>query len=528
MSGPRRFLALHLPRLATDRLRRAHPEFSREAPLATWMRQGASRLLEAVNEAAEAGGLHPGQAMADAQALLPELTLFPAAPAEEAASLEALALWARRYTPLVATRAPDGLAPDGLLLDISGCAHLFGGEAALMADARARLRRAGIASQGAVAGQPAAAAALARAQADGPLVAGGSEEKALARLPIAPALRLPEPMLLALAGLGLRQIGDLLRQPRGPLMRRFGAPLLDGLDAITGRRALPFTPVMPPPDLRVVRALLEPVVMRNGIEAVLDLLLEGLCGRLRRAGLGARRLSLTAWRVDGTVQQLAIGTGQPSREPAHLRRLFAEPLGTLAPDLGFERLALEAWASDAMAEGAQIGMGLAGGEAAGRAEALAQLCDRLGQRLQVRRLVPMESHWPERGVRAMLPHAVPALVEPSGGVREGPALSITVLQGVATAGLPPAGRPPAPVLLRRRPIPVEVTALLPNGPPAQMRWRGKVRRVLKAEGPLRLEPEWWRGGEAGSRDYHRIELPDCERLWLRKTNGEWVVQGHFP
>ncbi|MXP64039.1 DNA polymerase Y family protein [Roseomonas sp. M0104] len=492
-AAPRRFLALHLPTFATDRLRRAEPGLPAGRPLATWAQAGSRRLLVAVDRTAAAAGLRAGQALADAQAIRPDLLLRPAAPEAEAALLHALALRGRRYTPLAATDPPDGL-----LFDVTGCAHLFGGERALLDNAVAWLRAAGIAARGAVAGGGAAAAALARARRDDPVVVSGAEEQVARPLPIGPALRLPEAVLSDLARLGLRRVDDLLRQPRAALARRFGAPLLERLDAVTGRQGVPLRPVLPPPDLRASRALLEPVVTRGGIEAVLDRLLDELCERLRAARLGARRLVLTAERVDGAVQEVTVGTGLPVRAPAHLRRLFAEKLGGLEPDLGFERMALAAWASDPLPMGRQTGF--APGAEAVAEEALAQLLDRLAQRLRVHRVAPLASHWPEHMLAALGPHAeVPR---------------------------PPPGWPlyPAPVLRLQRPVSLVAKEAL-----KRVQWRGAEWHVLRAEGPLRLAPEWWRSpAGAPERDYHRVELASGERLWLCRAAGGWWLHGHLP
>lgn len=511
----RRFLALHLPGIATDRIRRAEPGLPRGRPLATWTQVGNRRVLAAVDGAAAAAGLRPGQALADARAIAPALLLRPAAPEADAAALEALALWGRRYTPLAAADPPDGL-----LLDVTGCAHLFGGEAALLRDALARLRRAGIAEpRGAVAGAAATAAALARARGDSPVAVSGIEAAVAAPLPLGPALRLPEAALADLARFGLRRVGDLLRRPRAPLARRFGPGLLDRLDAVAGRRAAPLRPAVPPPDLRVARDLVEPLATRAGVDAALDRLLSALCARLREAGLGARRVAFSAWRADGAAQEVAVGTGLPARDPAHLRRLFAEELGRLEPgEFGFERVALEAWATDPVPAGRQEGFGLDGAgaardEAAALAEALSRLLDRLGQRgLLVRRAAPVASHWPERTVAALDPHAaVPPM--PPGWAARWPAM---------------------PVLLLRRPAPFEAAvAPLPDGAPSRLRWKGEEHRVLRAEGPLRLEPEWWRApaasaGPPPARDYHRVELPSGVRLWVCRAGDRWLLHGHLP
>ena len=399
-AGPGRFLALHLPSLATDRIRRAEPGLPATLPLATWAASGNRRALVAVNQTAALAGLRPGQALADAQAIAPDLALRPVNPGGDARALHALALWARRYTPLAAADPPDGL-----LLDITGCAHLLGGEAPLLHDALLRLHRAGIAARGAVAGAAATSAALARARGDNLVAVSGIEAAVAAPLPLGPALRLPPMVLADLARLGLRRVHALLGLPRAPLARRFGQDLLDRLDAVVGQRRTSIRPAVPPPDLTAAHDCLEPIITRAGIDAVLDGLLDAFCLGLRRAGLGARQVTLLAWRVDGVVQEVEIGTRLPSRTPAHLRRLFALRLEQLAPGLGFERMALEARVTEPMTAGIQSGLGIGGRQdAAATAVALAQLLDRLRQRLPVHRVRLVASHWPERSVAALDPH----------------------------------------------------------------------------------------------------------------------------
>jgi len=492
-----RYLALHLPDLATDLIRRAGPV---EGPLATWAAPRQRRVLVAVDGAAAALGLRPGQALADAQAIRPELILHPADPAGEARALLALALWARRYSPLT---APD--PPDGLLLDITGCAHLWPDEAALLADACARLHRAGIAARGAVAGHAATAAALARARGDNPVAVSGIEAALAGPLPLGVALRLAPTVIEDLARLGLRQVRDLLALPRGPLARRFGQALLDRLDAVTGQRQEPFRPVAPPAELSVSRDLLEPIITRAGIDAVLDRLLDALCTKLREAGLGARQVALLAWRVDGAVQEVTIATGQPSRAAAHLHLLFRDRLETLQPDLGFERMALEARATDSMATGQQASLAIAGRSAAEAAPALAQLLDRLRQRVRVRRAAPQASHWPERMVAPLGPHDPVPPMPPDWVLHDAPVL-----------------------LLRRRPR-IEVVAPVPEGPPALLRWRGTAHRLRCTQGPRRIEPEWWRAPPLpAARDYHQVELASGARLWIYREAADWHLHGHLP
>lgn len=492
----RRFLALHLPFLPTDRLRRMMPDPPDGAPLATWCSAGSRRMLAAVDAVAAGFGLTAGQAVADARAILPELLLHQEDQAADAALLSELALWARRYSPLTATDAPDGL-----LLDITGCDHLFGGEAAMLADALARLRRAGMSARGAVASAAATAAALARCRDDGPVIAAGDEAAEVGRLPIEAALRCSD---AGLARLGMRRVGELLALPRGALARRFGKALLDSLDEVAGLRPSSLRFIQPPPELAVAADLAEPIITRTAIDSVLAGLLADVCTGLRRAGRGVRRLDLLAWRVDGVLRRVTIGTGKASRTPAHLALLFRDRLERLDPGLGFERMALEVPVAELMPDGVQRALTIGARRDAG--DGLAELIDRLAQRVRVRRLAPTASHWPERMVQRIGPHAaMPPMPARWGGAR-------------------------APALLLRQAEPVAVQSGTPEGAPTSLRWRGITHPILRAEGPCRVEPEWWRG-HAACRDYWCIAIAGGEGLWIYREGPaqapRWHLQGYL-
>lgn len=490
----RRILALLLPRLPVERLRRP-------GPLAVWAQRGSRRVVVAVGAEAEAAGLRAGQALADAQAILPGVVLVPENPAGDAAALDRLALWALRFTPLAGTEGGDSL-----LLDITGVEHLFGGEAALRQEVLDRLSRLGLTALGAVAGMAGTALALVRAGREG-LVAEGAEAAAVSPLPLA-ALRLDPALVGALQGLGLRDVGSVAAQPRAGLVRRFGAGLARALDEALGRAARPISPIRLPPEMRVVRDFADPVVTREGIEAALGLLLGDLCRALRDAGRGARRMLLRAHRVDGAVQEVAIGTGLATREARHLARLFHGKLERLEPGCGFDRLTLEAPTTDPLT-GVQDGLGTAG--RAARREELAQLLDRLSQRLPVWRLAPRASHWPERAMQ-----------------RIGAFDPVEDFPGWAAK--------PRPVRLLRRPPFIRAVALLPDAPPSLLRIGRASHRVLRAEGPERFEPEWWRDRpDRRLRDYYRVELASGARLWVCRIGlaepGEearWALHGHLP
>ncbi len=496
----RRYLVLHLPRLATDRIRQREPNLA-GVPIAAWAMQGNRRLLTGVD--APGTTLHVGQALADAQAMHPELVLRNADPDDDMTFLERLALWAIRFTPIAATDPPDGL-----VLDVTGCTGLFGGEPAMLARIGDSLAQGGVTARAVLAGIAEAGAALARAGRHQTIVPPGKDAASVAALPL-DVLRLSPDCLAGLNRLGLHRIDDLLRQPRGPLARRFGRSLMDVLDALTGDRPRSLRPVRPPPDFSEAVNFLEPIVTRPAIDRALDALLEPLCRQLAAAGQGARAVTLRAFRVDRDVQEITIGTGLPTRTPDHLRRLFANELERLEPDLGFERMTLEATEANAM-EAAQKFMATTGPEEASRDEALAQLIDRLSQRLPVWRLAPAESHWPERSV-----------------IRVGPFDPL--------AAAPPTSPLPAPVRLLKRPVPLMVLATVPNGPPLRLRLDGAVQDVARSDGPERIEPEWWHETDRRTgRDYYRVELVSGTRLWIGRIDSQrpdrpprWFLHGYL-
>lgn len=459
-------------------------------------RTGRGVTLHAVNAAArERFGLRRGQSHADARAIAPDLVSVPAEPAEEARALEALALWFERFSPMVAV---DGA--DGLLFDMTGAAHLFGGEHAMLREIVQRLRAADIAAHAALADTPGAAWALARySHRPVSLAAAGASRDAIAGFPVE-ALRLDETTVRLLARFGLQRIGDLYSLPRAGLARRFrsleGLALVRRLDQALGVEAEPLKPLRPPPDYRAWQALAEPIIDLEGLAHLLPPLAEALARQLERDSQGVRMLALDAFRTDGRVMRLTAGLSAPSRSPAHLLRLLKEK-GLERLDLGFgaDALMLTALTAEplAMTQGELQGDArLAAPEAA-----LAGLIDRLQAKLgegTVRRPQPVESHLPERSERWL-----PAGPRPP-----------------ASAAADP-GRP-RPLMLFDPPEPVEAIAELPDSAPSRFIWRRAAHRITKAQGPERLSPEWWRPvpthGPGRTRDYYAVEDEAGRRFWL--------------
>jgi protein ImuB len=469
--------------------------------------------IVALDETAARLGLEPGQPLADARAMIPHLDAVARNEAADAALLAAIADWAERYTPLVA------LDDDGLMLDVTGSAHLFGGEAAMVTDLLARLAAQGFAAGAAIAATPGAAFAAAR-YAGWPVVASEETAAMLAPLPLA-ALRLDAETVSALDRVGLKRIGQIMEAPRGPLADRFGKALLSRLDQALGRIEEAIGPRRPVAPLIAERRFAEPIVSEEDIAATIASLAAALAETLAAREEGARLYELALFRVDGAVRRIAVGAGRPVRDPRLVLDLFREKFAGLAEEIdagfGFDMVRLSVPVSAVLAP-AQIDLA---GDAAGEAD-LGRLIDRIGARLgpeRVSRIAHGDSHLPERAEirrQAM-----------DDGERTTPLSSVICP--------PSSDLLDRPLRLFARPEPVEATAAVPDGPPVHFRWRRALYRVARAEGPERIAPEWWRDDEALTRDYFRVEDFAGHRFWLyreglygRETVApRWYLHGVF-
>jgi len=482
---------------------------------------GGRGLLAAVDERL-LDSIVPGMPLADARAIAPGIVALDADPEGDAAALRRLAQWCGRYSPWTAT---DGT--DGIWLDLTGVAHLFGDEPSLAADLVARLKRRGLTARAAVADTPGAASALARAGGKSvTVIPSGAEQLALALLPVS-ALRLPPETCELMDRLGLRRIGDLYKLPRPALVSRFGLAAAERLDQALGKLPEPLSPLPPMPTRSSHRCFAEPIARPEDLAAAIASLADALCRSLARDGVGARRLALRFYRVDGVVLALEAGTAQASRDPRHLAHLFASRLDRIDPDLGVEDMRLEALAVEPLGS-RQPGLDRTGAGNDRSDDALTRLVDRLETRLgagSVARLRPRDSHIPERAQER-----VPALAPGRGGT------------------LWNAGKT-RPLRLLPRPEPIEAIAPIPDDPPVQFRWRRLTHRVRAADGPERILGEWWREPYAGEgswrggsspadenlRDYYAVEDTVGRRFWVFRaglhkpgvTPG-WFLHGVFP
>jgi protein ImuB len=554
----RRFLSLWLPRLATDRARRLGA-IDRAAPLAAVAKIDNAQRLVCVDAQAARLGLSVGLSLPDARARFPSLIVVEAEPLEEAQLLTRLCDWCSRYTPLAAL---DGR--DGLVLDISGVAHLFEGEAALIEDCRARLSAQGITVAIGAAGNPRAAWALARFSrmrtAPEPL-----SDKAFVKLfhdlPLA-ALGLDEKTIAEMARAGLRRIGDIALRPRAPITARFGSIPMARLDALKGLERSSIAPRFRAPDFCAERQFVSPIQTAEAIEVQVRKLADDLVVLLERQAKGARRIELSLYRVDGAVRRIRIGASRPLNEARAIVRLIAERLASPNEDAidagyGVDLMRLACLAAEPLAPSEAE---LERAHEAERARSLAELLDRLSARLGARAVTRrelIEAHLPEQA-EAAAPAALgevrlrwksrhceersdEAIQENQerlsipGSLRRSPSERTGVFRRPMARDDGSNSAPARPLRLFARPEPIEALAEVPDGPPLRFRWRRVLHDVAAIEGPERIAAPWWRHADMPTRDYFRAEDSEGRRFWLyreglwgRETaQVKWFVHGLF-
>ncbi|MEM1065979.1 MAG: DUF6504 family protein [Pseudomonadota bacterium] len=547
----RRILSLWFPRLGAERLIRQDPSLE-SAPFAVAEDRGNMQLLSALSAAASAAGLVRGQPLRDARAMCPELVTRLRNPQAEAAFLATLRRWVGKFSPWVAEEAPDAL-----IVDLTGCAHLFGGEAALIGELSADCARLGLTVQAGIADTPGAAWALARFagqpaplarsgdaidqeayatrsraakrrhwEKGGPLpqttapenravpiAPQGQTRTAIAALPVA-ALRLEEETVAELTRLGLRRIEDLAGQPRAALGRRFGRALVQRLDQALGVEPEPISPAKPPMHFAVRLTLPDPIGLEDDILAAIDRLLPRLSEQLVAKGRGARRVRMECHRADHTMQWVEVGLARPTAAPDRIRPLLAMKIADIDAGFGIDRVRLTAPITEPLHTRQHKGHIEVSGEVSARAAAntaVDDLVGKLGARVgleAITRLHPADSHIPEKATKVM----AAAWSDPA--------------EHWAPAAVP------RPLLLwRPEPVMTEDSPALP----LSFRWRRRSFETKAAAGPERIAPEWWLDEpdwRTGVRDYWRVTTESGETLWLYYAHGAamssgWFCQGAF-
>lgn len=494
-----RFLSIWFRYLTTDWQTLRRPELA-EVPFAFAIPERGRKVITALNALAEDEGISPGMAVADARALVPGLEVLDERPGRNAKLLKGLGEWCIRYSPLVAVDLPNGL-----ILDISGCAHLWGGEAGYLKEIVSRLKSKGYQVKAAIADTMGTAWAVARFGTAGHIVASGKSAEALMSLPAA-ALRLEPAVLQRLNKLGLHKIQSFISMPGSALRRRFGEALLLRLRQALGQELEYLQPLQVPEPYQERLPCLEPIRTATGIEIAIRRLLEVLCERLQKEGKGMRTAILKCYRVDGKLCQVEIGTNRASNHVEHLYKLFALKISGIRPGLGIELFTLDA---SMIEEAPLVQEALWAGSPGLEDQELAELLDRLAVKIggnKIHRYLPAEHYWPERSIQQ------------ASSLTEKPATHWRTDR-------------PRPTLLLSRPAHIEVTAPVPDYPPMSFRYQGKVHYIRKADGPERIEREWWLD-QGEHRDYYQVEDDAGHRYWLFRSghygdDPQWFIHGFF-
>jgi protein ImuB len=524
----RRILSLWLPRLPTDRIKRllacgsaAPANNCDNSPCIVVAKQNNALLISALDNAAADLGLEIGLPLANARAICPELQVFDADEVADARALNIIADWCDRFTPLVALDSPHGL-----FLDITGCAHLFGGEATLMQIICETLTRQSFAVSAGIASTSICARTMTR-YATGQMIREGEEAEAVKPLPVF-TLGAEDAITRGLRRAGLKTIGDVASRARHEITARFGADFTTLLEQALGHGDAPITPRKPLPDYIVEKRFPEPIATEGVIAATLSRLAQTLVAAMDQQGKGARRLEASFFRTDGAVRTIMVDTGRPVTKPDVMDRLFRERLDALNdpldPGFGFDLIRLGASRTEIVVQQQRdLDANVHDNDE------LAALIDRIAARIGGRRVVvhlPQDTHIPERAVLA-----APA--------QQHLAVAMDAAWPARVEGEPPL----RPLRLFEKPEPIKVPfATVPDGPPHYFTWRRADHAVVRVEGPERVAMEWWKqDGQTLTRDYFRVEDEAGLRFWIYRdglygelitkegadTPPNWFVHGLF-
>jgi len=498
---PKRFVSIWFPHLETDWFSLRRPELNKQSFVLASPDHGRM-VIKHANQLAQTNGIYSGMVVADARALLPSLQVIDNKPGLSTTLLNGIAKWCIRFTPAVAVDEPDGL-----ILEATGCAHLWGGEKAYLTDIITRLNNLHYTVRAAIADTIGAAWALARFSQDNPIAGNGEQSTALLPFP-AEALRVEPQLVERLYKLGLRQLNQFIGMPRSTLRRRFGPGFLKRLDQALGHEEEIIQPVQPVIPYQERLVCPEPIITRTGIEIALQQLLGTLCDRLMQEEKGLRKVVFKCYRADGKVEMTEISTNRPSANAAHLFKLFEFRLDDIGPGPGIELFQLDGilvetnppvpttiWNRNAGLDDIE----------------LSELLDRVGIRIgpeHIHRYLPDEHYWPERSVK----------------------LAISPGEKKTT---PWKADRPRPLQLLTNPELIEVTVPIPDYPPMLFRYKGILHKITRADGPERIEQEWWiQQGQL--RDYYTVEDEEGYRYWLfrlghysEEKKYQWYIHGFF-
>jgi protein ImuB len=496
----KRFASIWLPNLITNWFVIRRPELKEMAFVFTAPEHGRL-LVKAASLVARKEGITEGISLADAKAILPGIQVFEEKAGRQEKLLRAIGEWCIRYSPFVALDSSDGL-----ILDISGCTHLWGGEDAYLKEITNRLKTLGYEVKAAIADTVGAAWAIAHFGKHHWIIKSGEQANAILPLPPA-ALRLETIALQRLHKLGLYQINSFIHMPRSVLRRRFGEDLLLRLAQALGKEQEIVLPLQISAPYQERLPCMEPIKTAIGIEIAIKKLLEMLCKRLHEEGMGLRTAILTCYRVDGKIIKVDIGTNSPSNHLKHIFKLFELKISTIEPKLGIELFVMEATKTEVLSPTQDA---LWNNQPGLDDQSVAELLDRLAVKVgshTIHRYLPDEHFWPERSLK-----------------------SAASIQDRATISW--SNSRPRPTQLLTRPHPIEVSAPIPDYPPMLFIYQGKRHHIKKADGPERIEREWWLD-QGEHRDYYYVEDENGQRYWLFRSGhyseqaSKWFIHGFF-
>ena len=497
----KRYVSLWFRHLLTDWTALRRPEL-KDKPFVIAESDHGRMVITAASIEAEHEGISAGMAVADARAVFAGLPMIDHIPDKAEKLLKALGEWCIRYTPAIAIDMPNGL-----LLDISGCAHLWGGEHDYLKEIVTRLRSKGYDVRGAMADTAGAAWAVARFGKIKPIILQGMQREALLNLPPA-ALRLEPEVITRLHRLGFYTIKSFIGIKRSALRRRFGYHLLSRLDQALGNEDEPLQLIHPIDPFHERLPCLEPISTATGIALAIKTLLENLCKRLYNEGKGLRTAVLRCYRVDGGVVGADIGTNRPTCHSGHLFKLFELKIASIEPALGIELFTLDAPKVGDISPGQEV-LWITDHAKPDDSD-LVGLLDRLRNKIgatNIHRFLPNESYWPEQSAKL------------AQSLEEHPAAPWRTDRW-------------RPSLLLRKPERIEVMNKLPDEPPKMFVYKGERHEIKEAEDAERIEPEWWLR-KRRHRDYYIVEDKHGRRYWVFRNghytdkSSQWYLHGVF-
>ncbi|SMC87754.1 Y-family DNA polymerase [Pedobacter africanus] len=499
----RRFVSIWFRQLLADWQLIRRPELA-QVPFVFATPDHGRMMVTAVSPLAVRFGVEAGMRAADAKAICPGLEVLDDKPGRPRNLLRGLGEWCVRYSPIVAI---DEFGMDGLLMDVSGCTHLWGGERGYLKEIVSRLKSKGYTVRVAIADTPGAAWAVSRYGKVSPLIPMGGHPEALLSL-VPGALRLEDTVLAKLRKLGFYQIKSFVSMPRSVLRRRFGEGFLLRLAQALGTEDEVLVPLQVPVPFQERLACPEPIKTRTGIEIAITKMLESLCKRMQAEGKGLRTGVLTCHRMDGKIVQVSIGTSGATHSVSHLFKLFQLKIDKIRPGLGIEVFVLDAPKVDELAvPQEQMWAGKPGLDNQSVLRLIDRVAGKVGAEV-IHRYLPAARYWPERAVFST---------------------SSVTEKRITEWRLDK----PRPTELLKRPDPIEVMALIPDHPPKFFVYKGVRHQVIKADGPERIEREWWLD-QGEHRDYYQVEDDQGGRYWLFRSghyDGEqkyqWFIHGFF-